>query len=65
MDGPKNGASAVHGARRFLEHVAVQLKSVINVKIILGAALPTAWEEAAAEKCHFTYAANERTIKWL
>lgn len=44
--------------------MAAQLK-VLNVEIILGAILPTAWEEAAAEKCHFTYAKNESTIKWL
>lgn len=48
----------------FLEDMAAQLK-VVNVKIILGAIFPTAREEAAAEKCHFTYAANESTIKWL
>lgn len=42
--------------------MAAQLK-VLNVEIILGAILPAAWEEAAAEKCHFTYAANESMIK--
>lgn len=44
--------------------MAAQLK-VLNVEIILGAILPTSWEEAAAAKCHFTYAENESTIKWL
>lgn len=60
----QNGASAADGRNTFLEHMAAQLK-VLNVEIIPGAILPTAWEVAAAEKCHFTYAANESTIKWL
>jgi len=42
--------------------MAAQLK-VLNVEIIPGAILPAAWEEAAAEKCHLTYAANESMIK--
>lgn len=58
----KNRASASGQEKHFLEHMAAQLK-VLNVEIILGAILTTAWEEAAAEKCHFTYAANESTIK--
>ena len=63
MDGKKSRASAGGREKHFLEHMAAQLK-VLNVEIILGAILTTAWEEAAAaEKCHFTYAANESTIK--
>lgn len=56
--------SAVDRGKHLLEHLAAQLK-VLNVEIILGAILPTTWEEAATEKCPFTYAANESTIKWL
>lgn len=54
----QNAASTEDRTNTFWAHGS----SIKSVEITLAAILPTAWEEAAAEKCHFTNAENEDTI---